>query len=228
MDFTREPLIETVITPKEGFRLLIRSIVPSSQEEYSVVAVEVVSFGRCYFFRSLEKPQAFLLPMTKYEVVEAREVRTILKKASPEKSIKIGGTKKMDLIKEGDSLDEGKRRDKKRLRKKHPKEESEKPAKKEGLSPVLKEGSEEGVFPPKLSLLPPPTSLISDQINRYKHYLLQKETDSSENESLLSEEKEEPLVDVEESMSLDHKIASEEKSIQEMDEQASASPEEAP
>ena len=94
MDFTREPLIETVITPKEGFKLIIRATSGTTQEEYAVGAVEVVSFGHCYFFRSLEKPKAFLLPMTEYEVVESRETRTVLKKPQIEKSIKIGGGKK--------------------------------------------------------------------------------------------------------------------------------------
>ena len=94
MDFTREPLVETVITPKEGFKLVIRASSGNSAEEYSVGAVEVVSFGNCFFFRSLEKPKAFLLPLTEYEVVESRETRTVLKKPQIDKSIKIGGGKK--------------------------------------------------------------------------------------------------------------------------------------
>ena len=187
MDFTREPLVETVITPKDGFKLLIRSISAGSQEEHSVVAVEVVSFGRCYFFRSLEKPQAFLLPMTKYEVVEVREVRTILKKASPEKSIKIGGTKKTEPLKEESAVEGEKKPEKRRLRKKHLKEEAEKSIRKKPI--FVKKVTEENTPLPKLSLLPPPTSLISDQINRYKHYLLQKEDTLSQKEEGLDEEK---------------------------------------
>ena len=95
MDFTREPLVETVITPKEGYKLIIRAASGNNQEEYSISAVEVVSFGNAFFFRSLEKPKAFLLPMSEYEVVESRETRSVLKKPQVEKSIKISGGKKV-------------------------------------------------------------------------------------------------------------------------------------
>ncbi|MCB1081653.1 MAG: hypothetical protein KDK63_00755 [Chlamydiia bacterium] len=118
MDFTREPLVETVITPKEGFKLIIRASSGNSEEEYSVGAVEVVSFGNCYFFRSLEKPKAFLLPMTEYEVVESRETRTVLKKPQVEKSIKIGGGKKAESTDEAE--EEPKKKERKRSRKNGP------------------------------------------------------------------------------------------------------------
>ncbi|MCP5506406.1 MAG: hypothetical protein H7A38_05940 [Chlamydiales bacterium] len=173
MDFTREPLVETVITPKEGFKLVIRASSGNSEEEYSVGAVEVVSFGNCYFFRSLEKPKAFLLPMTEYEVVESRETRTVLKKPQIEKNIKIGGGKKPDKEdREEAPKDESKRRDKKRSRKRRsskderPREET---PKEEGV-----EGEKKEEVPvPRRTLLPPPTSLISDQIDRYKNYLVE-------------------------------------------------------
>ncbi len=79
MDFTREPIIETIITPKEGYKLVIRSSKGVGQEEYFVDAVEVVAFGRAFFFRSLEKPKAFLVPISDYEVLEVREARMVLK-----------------------------------------------------------------------------------------------------------------------------------------------------
>lgn len=175
MDFTREPLVETVITPKEGFKLIIRASSGNSEEEYSVGAVEVVSFGNCYFFRSLEKPKAFLLPMTEYEVVEARETRTVLKKPQIEKSIKIGGGKRPDSKEENEEApkDESKKRDKKRSRKRRPSKD-ERP-KEEGVTPPEEKpvGSETPPPPPRRTLLPPPTSLISDQIDRYKNYLVE-------------------------------------------------------
>ena len=59
VDFTREPIVETVITPKEGCKLVVRSSKSSGQEEYFVDAVEVVSFGTSFFFRSLERPKSF-------------------------------------------------------------------------------------------------------------------------------------------------------------------------
>lgn len=91
MNFTREPIIETVIMPREGCRLLIRNSKGNGQEDYYVDAVEVVSFGHSFFFRSLERPKSFLVPVSDYEVLEQKEVRMALKNAAPERSIKIGG-----------------------------------------------------------------------------------------------------------------------------------------
>ncbi len=91
MNFTREPIIETIISPKDGFKLLVRSSKAGSSEEYFVDAVEVVSFGKAFFFRSLERPKAFLVPVSDYEVLEVKETRVALKNVSHERSIKIGG-----------------------------------------------------------------------------------------------------------------------------------------
>lgn len=204
MDFTREPLVETVITPKEGFKLVIRASSGNSDEEYSVGAVEVVSFGNCYFFRSLEKPKAFLLPMTEYEVVESRETRTVLKKPQIEKSIKIGGGKKDTFKKEEAPKEEPKKREKKRTRKRR----SSKTDKEEGTPSAEEAPKEEGgeAPPPRRTLLPPPTSLISDQIDRYKNYLVEQGAlvpeDITEGEKAAEEEltkqTEEKVVDINE------------------------------
>lgn len=91
MDFTREPIIETVITPKEGCKLVVRSSKSAGQEEYFVDAVEVVSFGNALFFRSIERPKAFLAPASDYEVLEVREARMVLKNVGLDRTIKIGG-----------------------------------------------------------------------------------------------------------------------------------------
>ncbi|MDE3045829.1 MAG: hypothetical protein KGJ02_04205 [Verrucomicrobiota bacterium] len=91
MNFTREPIIETVITPREGCKLLVRNSKANGQEEYSVEAVEVVSFGHSFFFRSLERPKSFLVPVSDYEILELRETRLPLKNAPADRSIKIGG-----------------------------------------------------------------------------------------------------------------------------------------
>jgi hypothetical protein len=91
VDFTREPIIETVITPKEGCKLVVRSSKSAGQEEYFVDAVEVVSFGNSFFFRSLERPKSFLVPANDYEILEVREARMVLKNVGLERSIKIGG-----------------------------------------------------------------------------------------------------------------------------------------
>ncbi len=91
MNFTREPLIETIISPKDGFKLLVRSSKAGAGEEYIVDAVEVVSFGKAFFFRSLERPKSFLVPASDYEVLEVKETRVALKNVSHERTIKIGG-----------------------------------------------------------------------------------------------------------------------------------------
>ncbi len=98
MNFTREPIIETIISPKEGYKLLVRnSRATGSSEEYYVDAVEVVSFGRAFFFRSLERPKAFLVPVSDYEILEVKETRVALKNVSHERSIKIGGGREASL-----------------------------------------------------------------------------------------------------------------------------------
>jgi len=91
VDFTREPIIETVVTPKEGCKLVVRSSKAGGQEEYFVDSVEVVSFGNSVFFRSQERPKAFIVPAADYEVLEVREARMVLKNVGLDRSIKIGG-----------------------------------------------------------------------------------------------------------------------------------------
>lgn len=91
MDFTREPIIETIITPREGCKLVVKNSKSIGQEEFFVDAIEVVSFGKALFFRCLEKPKPFLVPVSDYEVLEVREARMVLKTAGPERAIKIGG-----------------------------------------------------------------------------------------------------------------------------------------
>ncbi len=91
VNFTREPIIETIISPKDGYKLCVKSSRGVSTEDYFVDAIEVVSFGRAFFFRSLERPKAFLVPVTDYEVIEVKETRVALKTTVHERSIKIGG-----------------------------------------------------------------------------------------------------------------------------------------
>ncbi|CRX37871.1 hypothetical protein [Estrella lausannensis] len=108
MEFTRQPIIETVISAKEGFKLVVRSSKGAGQEEYFVDAVEVVSFGNSFFFRSSEKPKAFLVPATDYEILEVREARMVLKNVGLDKAIKIGGGKEalMKAVREPERVQE--------------------------------------------------------------------------------------------------------------------------
>ncbi len=124
MNFTREPIIETIITPKDGYKLIVRNSKGGTSEEYSVDAIEVVSFGRSFFYRSMERPKSFLLPVSDYEVIESKETRVVLKNAPLERSIKIGGgrSKSADDGKSGEKSDEKPKR-RKTLRRRKPTDE---------------------------------------------------------------------------------------------------------
>ncbi len=212
MNFTREPIIETIISPKEGCKLLVRSSKGGSEaEEYYVDAVEVVSFGRAFFFRSMERPKAFLVPVSDYEVLEVKETRVALKNVSHDRNIKIGGGRDAshrqahreppqereqepivasadeEAVSEesgsesavGSRMD--KRRDRRRRRHRRSPEDQDwnerRPQHQESQqSPEGEQKSQGGgaVDETKVSsqmfssLIPPPTTLISETISRYK------------------------------------------------------------
>ena len=91
MNFTREPIIETILSPRDGYKLCIKSSKMSGSEELIVDAVEIVSFGQAFFFRGQERPKPFLVPVTDYEIFEVKETRVVLKNVAYERNIKIGG-----------------------------------------------------------------------------------------------------------------------------------------
>jgi hypothetical protein len=203
VDFTREPIIETIMSPREGCKLLVRSSKNTENaEEYYVDAIEVVSFGQAFFFRSLERPKAFLVPVSDYEIVEVKEPRVALKTGHHDRNIKIGGGREASLRhtpqrpqereEEGASVEEegssssteegmepgahprsDKRRDRRRRRHRRPQDEQEWAARRQEEAPIdgapkAQEG-EAQAFPPSFpSLIPPPSTLISDTISRYK------------------------------------------------------------
>ncbi len=250
MDFTREPIIESVITPKEGCKLVIRSSKGAGQEEFFVDAVEIVSFGGTFFLRSLEKPKAFLVPATDYEVLEVRETRMVLKNVGLDRSIKIGGGREgtqrrapakeapkkekeeapeVEAEPEPEQKAEPKRRERRRnYRKRRGREVREAAA--EGREGETEEGKvklpppegtsvnleEEGIGKPikptssiLSSLLPPPPTLISESIERYRDNELFKnvfipkedrkarEEQEEEGESTLHDFSDEPTVELE-------------------------------
>ena len=193
MHFTREPIIETIVTPREGYKLIVRSSKIETREEYLVDAVEIVSFGTAYFYRSTEKPKPFLLSIADYEVVETREAKLSLKTAGVEKGIKIGGGKKEaseEVVLEEPVLEEEPRPEKKRERKRNRRRRrgeervEETPASSsEASDPYdtfievaqhpdhdrLVEAPSEPIIPPSHSLnmlLPPPPTLISEHFGR--------------------------------------------------------------
>lgn len=184
MNYTREPIIETVITPKEGYKLVVRSSKGVGQEEYVVDAIEVVSFGHSFFFRSLERPKSFLVPVSDYEIVEAKETRVVLKNATFERSIKIGGGREervkapkekpaAPVVEEQEPAAVEQRLEKKRERRRHRRrrsggeEEKVVEEKTEVVEAVESPEGEQPVAPPVLRrLIPPPTQLIADKISK--------------------------------------------------------------
>ncbi len=97
MNFTREPIIETIVSPKDGYKLCIRNSKVPGSEEIFVDAVEVVSFGQSFFYRGQERPKPFLVPVSDYEVFEVKETRVVLKNVTHDRSIKIGGGRDASL-----------------------------------------------------------------------------------------------------------------------------------
>lgn len=198
MNFTREPIIETIITPREGCKIVVRSSKGNGQEDYFVDAVEVVSFGHSFFFRSQERPKSFLVPVGDYEILEIKETRMVLKNASPERAIKIGGGREQPRMREAQPHDESlsssgeprsdRKREKRRrggrrgrgepLPESSSSEASSVPALDEDtLSPeampverLAPASSEEPQKPVSFisKLFPPPSTLIKDTIGRYK------------------------------------------------------------
>ncbi len=197
MNFTREPVIETVITPNEGNKLVVRNSKGSGQEEFFVDAVEVISFGNSCFFRAMERPKCFLVPVSDYEVLEVREAKIFLKTQPIEKGIKIGGGREtslkqparekeveeiaaegQEMATSGESKEPKEKRDRrKRFRKKKEAEgELEVQQRIEGV-----EVSHEAIIekrPERPTLIPPPTTLITESIARYKSMLPQEEVPS--------------------------------------------------
>ncbi len=180
MNFTREPIIETIISAKEGYKLSIKSSKSPEAEEYLVDAVEVVSFGGTFFYRCQEKPKTFFIPAADFEIVEVKEARLLIKNPNIDKSIKIAGGKEASKpakeeevpsqeAKEGAQAvpQEPKRDNKKRGRRGRTKTAEVHPKPAQSTDASL--SSTEPVRPTVFShLLTPPPGLISDTLERYK------------------------------------------------------------
>lgn len=198
MNFTREPIIETIITPKEGCKLVVRNSKAEGQEEYMVDAVEVVSFGHSMFFRSTEKPKPFLVPVSDYEVIEAKESRVVLKSAQFDRTIKIGGGRDASIRREAQEEEEpapapyeessepssapdthfDRKRDRRRRRHRRPSDEREEirprtpPQESSSEASPAQPPAQESSASVFTHLIPPPTTLISETIGRYKEMLI--------------------------------------------------------
>ncbi|WP_348663663.1 GrgA family transcription factor [Chlamydia vaughanii] len=91
MYFTRDPVIETVITSREGYKLSVRNTKHLSQDPFVVEAVEVISLGNTCFFRNCDHSKPFLVPAADYEVMEVRDTKINLKAVGLDRGIKIAG-----------------------------------------------------------------------------------------------------------------------------------------
>jgi len=214
VNYTREPLVESVITPKEGCKLVVRCSSGVGQEDYFVDAVEVVSFGQALFFRSTERPKAFLVPVSHYEIIEVKETRMVLKTASLDKSIKVSNNKEGY---EKKSFDKKRRKLKKRKSlpqktQRDVKEETVQPPSKEDIGVKGGEADDETQVSSSIvkKLFPPPATLIKEHLSRYKDEEFAKE-------DLLSEEIDEELSDNDVPTSLDEDISHKEKDVEEKD-----------
>lgn len=189
MNFTREPIIETVITPREGCKLVVRSSKGAGHEDYYVDAIEVVSFGNSIFYRSTERPKSFLLPVSDYEILELKETRMVLKSIGIEKNIKIGGGRQekaaapeeereapQEKAPSGEQQQQQQesrgKRDKRRSRRRRGMENKETASSAEPVSSPKEEGAkaEATTTPttPISRLFPPPPTLIKEKLSRYK------------------------------------------------------------
>jgi hypothetical protein len=193
VNFTREPIIETIVTPREGYRLIVRSTKHESDEEFTVDAVEVVSFGSALFYRNLESSKPFLLPVGDYQVVEGKESRVVLKNAQIERTIKIGGGRDASFKKEveeetdemipvgleeeaskeeapsEEALERKRERRRNRRRRGQEHREQHRQQSSEPSSEPRSEAPKEPLSGPIFThLIPPPPNLISQSIQKYK------------------------------------------------------------
>ncbi|WP_100934513.1 GrgA family transcription factor [Candidatus Chlamydia corallus] len=91
MYFTRDPVIETVITSREGYKLSVRNTKHLSQDPFMVEAIEVISLGNICFFRNCDHSKPFLVPAGDYEVMEVRDTKINLKAVGLDRGVKIAG-----------------------------------------------------------------------------------------------------------------------------------------
>lgn len=164
MNFTREPIILSVITPKEGSKLVIRrsKAKGSEEEDYFVDALEIVSFEGSVFFRSIERPKSFLLPASDYEILELKETKIVLKNVASDKTIKISS-------KHQSKKEDHKQRRMKRRRPRSEGKSSGPSSSSEGEQNKAENKTEDVPQPPAKKLIPPPHTLIKEKLARFKN-----------------------------------------------------------
>lgn len=179
MNFTREPLIESVISSNDGYKLRLTKITRNKEQEedFLVDALEVVSFGSSYFYRHREKPKSFLLPVNEYVLVQVKDTRLSLKYATVDKSIKITPDKEMKKSESRSSSGKSANQNVKEGQKEKvvDKKVQKKPSKtKVEKKEIVKEPKSTKVVDKDQGdqttarVLAPPLNLISDSLKKYK------------------------------------------------------------
>lgn len=207
MHFTREPIVESVLSARDGYKLVLKNSKSASTTDVSAEVIEIVSFAGTLFYRSQDRSKNFLLPASDFELSEVKDARLVLKNISLEKSNKLNNLQREALPSDSELHDEAlqgddelpletegsnqagsesknnrleRRRERRRNRRRRHSED-----KKEGVvaestpqdEVVEKVQAEENNQPivPTLNLIPPPPTLISQTLARYKDKTLDAE-----------------------------------------------------
>lgn len=166
MYFTREPIIQTIISAREGYTICVRSL--ATEEDIAVEVVELVTFDNLGFYRFTEKGNSYLFPIKSYLLVEQRIQGMVLKSSGrKEKEIKIGKGKEEEPSQKEDKK---KRKKNKLLRAKETLETKteiiEDPvANKPGVD-SQKSSEEKKEKVSSRFLIPPPEGLISESLHK--------------------------------------------------------------
>ena len=169
MNFTREPIIESIISSNDGYKLRLTKLNNRGNdcEDFLVDALELVTYGRTCFYRHKEKPKSFLVPVSEYEITEVRDARLSLKYATIDKSIKITAEKE---VKKTDSRGQNVKNPSKQDSKS--KIESKRNTKKTNSVKTSEKNKDTKnnteIDPSVIKVLAPPSSLISDSLKKYK------------------------------------------------------------
>lgn len=222
MHFTREPIVESVLSARDGYKLVLKNSKLASTTDISAEVIEIVSFTGTLFYRSQDRSKNFLLPASDFEISEVKDARLVLKNISLEKSSKLQNFQRETTTVEPDFDDEEskaednatqvdqevsnqqasgqntrleRRRERRRNRRRRHSEERQSDDKKdaavaevstqeEPLEKVTTEEMSHANVIPTLNLIPPPTTLISQTLARYK----EKPQEAEQNPTIVIEE----------------------------------------
>jgi hypothetical protein len=215
--FTREPIIESILSARDGFKLVLKNSKTSNSAEISAEVIEIVSFSGSVFYRSQDRSKNFLVPAADFEIAEVKDARLVLKNISLDKSNKMQNPPKeqalqvtedeeisesnpetdldSELPKAGASPSQANRLERRRerrrnRRRRHTDEKkdnaTDSTSEENGAESLDKEESSGPMVIPTLNLIPPPTTLISQTLARYKEKYPQME--NSDNNTVVVEE----------------------------------------